>query len=709
MQIPLAFADPVVIEEVSLPLWRELFDALVWPASLSGKSESLTHEDIISAFQRDILSDDLLQAIETIHDLGTREGREAISTMLSDRHIPSGTLPEGLGERELALRLFLVQRNDGALAEVFSRAQIQVQEGTYRRFNDFIGKKPKPVRDLSNKRQALEAAILAHCEQEDLGNHVQLRVFDDDCTYSFQIMRSHHTMTPLAVIAGSAARTKIQYRPVHADFVRYEPTIGRLRITARAASFVGFYQRVFGRILFADETFFDGDPVCSLKVLQQQGRAALDNHSVFGVGRVRMTECAWERGDGERLNLFHPYDCFASIERLNIHLTEGQILQAKFKIQVIDKSTRPVTVTVRVPSRIEVSQVRHESLINEVLGAIGIRNIHATPPEHDLWSLYPWRQPIGAWRDCFGADTDLFATTGILKKILLDSVEAPGHPGAGRILQAEQISSVEYLGVSQTAEIPSRSLSATDLDGLELMVPDFQHHLREVLGITGSVIPWQTDSWFLDLGVLSICEHEFRMIYALRQPPRDATAKIKAVSASIVPVLLLPKGMKDATGITEILLDKALPDRQRVVKDIITLANLENQVPVLLTAPPNARLVVDTRLGIIWFDGIEITGLKPRTHPFRFIQILAQNAPATINKHEVAAQLSASRTDGDQTTRTAKMTAKRLIKAALEAKGLIFEDPFRSENGFYRLVVPAYAPDLPSQSGTEKAFIQTTA
>lgn len=710
MQIPLAFSDPVVIEEVSLPLWRELFDAVGWPTSLSGKGESLTHDDIVSAFHRDTLSGELLYAIESILDLGTPEGRETINTLLADRQILPSTLPQGLGERELALCLFISQRNDGALAEVFARAQIQMQEGSHRRFNDFIGKEPKRIRDLSAKGAELECAILEHCQQEDLGSYVQLRVFDDDDgACRFQIMRSHHTRAPLAVMDGATSRAKIQYRPVHADFLRYEPELGRLRITARAASIVQFYRKIFGRVLFEDEAFFGGKPICSFKVLQEKGRAALENHAVFGVGRVWMTECVWERGDRERLNFFHPYDCFDSIERLEIPLTEGQILQAKFKIQVIERSKRPVTVTVRVPRQIEVSQPKHESLINEVLDAIGIRNIHATAPEYDLWTLYPWRQPVGAWRDCFGASTDFLVTKGILKTTRLDSVVPPGHPGAGRILQVEQISSVEYLGVSKTPEIPSQSLSATDLSGLELIVPAFQNHLREVFDITGGIVPWQTDSWFLDLGVLSICEHEFRMTYALRQPPRDAAAQIRTLSASIAPVLLLPKGMKGATGITEIFLDKALPDRQRVVKDIIIKANLEGQVPALLIAPKNARLVVDTRLGKIWFDRIEITELKPGTQAFRFVVMLAKNCPATVNKYALSEQLSASRTDGDQAARSAKTTASKLIKAALKAKSLGFEDPFKSENGSYRLIVTAYAPDIPSQSETEKALIQTTA
>jgi len=697
MHIPLAFADPVVIEEVSLPLWCELFDALGWPTSLIGKSESLSHDEIVSAFQRDTLSGELLEAFETILNLGTPEGREAINTLLTDRQTLSSILPKDLGERELALRLFLSQRNDGALAEVLSRAQIQIQEGNYRRFNDFIGKEPKCIHRLTAKCAELERAILEHCQQKDLGNHVQLRVFDDeDGACGFQIMRSHHTKAPLAVVDGVPSRAKIQYRPVHADFVRYEPELGRIRITARAASIVQFYSKIFGRILFDDEAFFDVKPICNFKVLQEKGRAALENHGVFGVVRIWMTECVWERGDRERLNFFHPHDCFDSIEKLEIPLSEGRILQAKFKVQVIEKSTRPVTVTVRVPRQIEVSQVKHEELINDVLDTIGIRDVHTAAPEHDLWALYPWRQPISAWRDCFGADTDLLVTKSILKKICLDSIEPPGHPGAGRILQAEQISPVDFLGVSQTPEIPSQSLSATDLDGLELMIPAFQRYLREVLSITGSVLPWQPGSWFLDLGVLSIYEHEFRMIYALRKPPRDAATQIRTLSASTDPVLLLPQGIKDATGIIEILLDKALPNRQRILKDIIIKANLEGQVPALLTAPKNARLVVDARLGKIWFDRVEITELKPGTQAFQFVMILAEKCPVTVNKYDLSAQLSAGRTDGDQTARTAKMAANKVIKAALEENGLSYEDSFRSENGSYRLTVPAHAPNSPS-------------
>src|SRR5690349_11107820 len=103
MQIALALVDPVLVEDVSIPLWRDAFVTLGWPPSLAGKHETLTHEDVLLALRNDAPSEELFQALEALHDFGTAEGRDAINEFLTDRQIPSGLLPDGLGEREFAL------------------------------------------------------------------------------------------------------------------------------------------------------------------------------------------------------------------------------------------------------------------------------------------------------------------------------------------------------------------------------------------------------------------------------------------------------------------------------------------------------------------------------------------------------------------------------------------------------------------------------
>ena len=129
MPLPLAYLDAAVIEEVSLDTWKDVFDFVGWPNSLMASRASFTHENVLQAFQKDDPSDHLLQALETLHSLGTEAGRDAIVTAMSDRRVPLDTLPQNTGEREFALRLFIAQQNNASLADVFARAQMQLQEG----------------------------------------------------------------------------------------------------------------------------------------------------------------------------------------------------------------------------------------------------------------------------------------------------------------------------------------------------------------------------------------------------------------------------------------------------------------------------------------------------------------------------------------------------------------------------------------------------
>ncbi len=118
MQVPLAFIDESVIEEISLSLWRSLFDALGWPESLKAKIASLVHPDVLRYLESEAPDSELLEALDVIHTLGTEAGREAIAAAMADQHVSPDALPDGLGEREAALWLFLRQREDVALAEV---------------------------------------------------------------------------------------------------------------------------------------------------------------------------------------------------------------------------------------------------------------------------------------------------------------------------------------------------------------------------------------------------------------------------------------------------------------------------------------------------------------------------------------------------------------------------------------------------------------
>ena len=59
------------IEEVPLPLWRDAFEMLGWPPSLGDKQATFTHDDVRDAILNDDVADNLLQALEILHTLGT--------------------------------------------------------------------------------------------------------------------------------------------------------------------------------------------------------------------------------------------------------------------------------------------------------------------------------------------------------------------------------------------------------------------------------------------------------------------------------------------------------------------------------------------------------------------------------------------------------------------------------------------------------------
>lgn len=692
MQLPLAFLDAAVVEEVPIDLWRRTFDVVGWPTSLRPRAETFTHGDVLRAFEHDEPTDDLLQFLEVLHTLGTAGGADAIQMALEDQRVSRDVLPLGAGERELAVHLFLAQREDASLADVFARAQVQVHaQGEHRRYDEFLGRAPKGVVQLREKAEALQAATRSYCQTSDLGDHVQVRAFEDDGSYVFQILRSHRTRKPLAVVPGHAARATISYRPVHGDLLRYDAAVGRLRIAVRAASMVAFYRRALGRVLFEDEDFFAGDPVCSLRVLQESGRSVLDRHDVVGVGRARMTECLWERGDRNLIHLRSP-DCFHEIEALQLPLAEGTLLQAKLKLDVIGPSTRPVTVSIRAPSRIELSQPRHEALVERFLRAVGIRGRAGVDGAPTLWSLAPWRHPREVWRSVFERETDQLIERGVLRPTRLDRVSTTDSGEPGRTLDVISIDESTFYGVGGDSAVPSRTLTATDLDGFELQPELLRQLLRSRFGITAASSPWDGHDPVLDLGPVRVGEQRLYLAYAIRRPSAGAGDRLQRRAGGAPAVLLCPSTDVAATETPVALLEHPVPTREEAIRHGITAAGLRDAVPALYIAPEGARLVVDRTRGMVWVDGHHIPGLKPETHPFRFVTILAEAMGRPLESLTIKSALSDARQDEDTVTRVAKTKANRAIRAAMAAAGRAFsDDPFPSAGtGRYRCSLPSF-------------------
>lgn len=688
MQLPLAYLDFAAIAEVSRDLWIEIFDQVGWPPSIPDRA-GFTHDDVLNAIQRDEPTADLLLALEAMHTLGTEAGREAIQRALAAAPQGGGaSIPPDVGEREFAVRLFLGQRTDGRLADVFARAQAEVDDqGGRRRYSEYIAREPRRIRELEARSLRLRDAMAQYCKANDLGEHVQVRAFEDDDAYVFHVIHSHHLKKPLAVMPGQSAHALLEFRPVHGDLLRYDATRGRLRVSARAPSLVQRYRRMLGEALFDDPSFFDSEGVCSLSVLKEKGRRALESHSVAGVGRVWMTECGLDVG--EDFVRIRAADCFNRLEKLG-GLQDAEFVEARLKIQVAATSTRPVTVYIRVPTVIDPSNRRFEPLIDAYLDAIGVRLSSAAVVQGDLWRMHPWRHPAQTWRDVFGKVTDRLVAQGVLVRIRLDAVAHPEHPGAGRVLDVHAIGDGQYHGVSRVPEVPARRLSATDIEGLELMPDELQAYLRGELGLSGPCSGWAGDE-LLDLGELAVGAHTFRLLYAMRQPRVGVGGRARQLAGATRAVLLLPGPRSRAAEVAEVMLSGPIPSRRGLVREVIYACGCETEVAAVHVAPDHVRLVVDDRTKEVWFDGILVPGLRPDGHPYGFVLEMARAGLGIVTSVRIAEALSPNRKD-DQTARGAKAKALKAIRAAVKAAGgAAVGDIFPSAGtGAYRCAIPAH-------------------
>lgn len=96
------------------------------------------------------------------------------------------------------------------------------------------------------------------------------------------------------------------------------------------------------------------------------------------------------------------------------------------------------------------------------------------------------------------------------------------------------------------------------------------------------------------------------------------------------PVLLLPVSVDAEAGMPTAPLGEPLPSLKEVTRAVIAACGLTNKVPAVFTAPEGSRLVVDTRINKIWVDGVEITGLRAGSHPFRLMEALARACPEGV-------------------------------------------------------------------------------
>lgn len=681
--IPLDLFDAIAIEEVSDPLWKRIFDAIGYPVGLNART--FTTKALVDRLNVDGATEELIDLLRTINELGTDDGVEAMKQVADAHTTDLGTITK-CAPRDAAAELWLAQHARPELREVYARVQMQVEaRRSPRSFREYCGRESRRVADWNVLQPRIVAGVRAWCKAKDFGEHVDVRGYVTNGDLQMQVIHGHRIQKPVIVRENDQGRRVIELRPAHCDVIRYDAKGSWLRISPRSTGGGVFdaYRTVLGIALFDDADFFS-PAAYSLRSLQERGQAALDTSP--SVSRARVTDLVWDRGSG--VHRIKSPDCLAEVRAMGLPPTEGDFTEARIAVTMPGRRDARRTIHIKLPNKVDYPRDdAHAVAIGSFLEASGICTTEAPRRSRDLWDLHPWKQTERTWRDAYPEDVDRLVQGQILKSTEFLRVVHPDHPSHGRALTAEA-----GFGVSTDEDIPPRVLTPTDLGGLALDVTPLLAGWRETLGLEGTLRDLG-DGIYL-LGERSFESVRFAIAVLMRQVTDDGALLARRISTAVTHgstiAVLVPTGRKSGTGHADVALDRLCIDAREVWQQVMVATAVGAQVPAIWHAPGNVRLVVDRTRMLVWLDGVPI-GVTPDSGAYRFIAMLAEARNCPVANDVIDAALSPNR--DESSARKVKSAAKKALETSLASAGRSIDADeilVNVRGQGYKLAVPAY-------------------
>ena len=683
--LPAYLHDVRLIEEVALDRWRELFDAVGYPAAL--ESHPLTHASIERVLFAEKVDTALIDALETIEELRSERGRECLVRSADDLGCSRASWPTEFTSGELALHLWIRQFKDDTIAAVLSQARIRAFEtGTRRPHQDFAGKSARRLSyGEAELRTRVQEEAIAWLRVNERGNYAEVKCYVRGDDTVFQVIHAEPIKSELAIVDGE--RAAIRFHPAHADLIRYDAAEGRLRVSARSLRLVDAYRRIFGAALFDEVDFFSGAVECTLRPLQERGRDAL--RTTAGVLRVRLLELTWHRG-GARHRIRSADDCFDEVEQLKLPIHEGTLTEAKLEFSfLIGQRVERRTVSIRTPNRIAYRPDRFEDRIEHFLKSSGIRV--RTPPKasRDFWSVAATPHPEAAWRDALGRQMNWFMRAALLRDCRLDVLYPPG---ASPLVVTEH--GDELVGLSEDG-LETRRLSATEVQGLVFEAERFAERVAEALRLSGPRREVYGGDGAWDVGAREfsgVRVHVFLLVRRPAPPHHLLAQRLQEIAGNARLALIVPPGCTTAAGLPEVAWSDGPEPLAELPVAFIRHLRLEAHASAVEQASPDALLIVDRRQGAAFYGGVPLA-FPAESHPFKFLSRLAEAAGSVVSTGELNKALSPM--GGPKTARDARKRLEEGFRRSFRNVNREEECPdlkkvVVTRNGGYALCVPSF-------------------
>lgn len=675
--LPTGFHDVTALMEVAPSTWRRVLDSAGEVGRMAG--DEMTHDGLWQSLTTDPPGQELLDALDVIVELGTDAGRDLLLQAADDQQLDLQA--NGEPARELAARVWIQSRTATTFAEVLVRARVNPsQAGDARTYREFVG--GNSARRGSVDRQELLDAVKKWCDENGKSEAVEAYSYELDGEWRCEILRGEALKRVVEIRDGRPSI--LDFRPAAADHIRYDPETGRLGIATRSPRLLQMYRNVLGSLLANATDHFSGENICSLRPLQQHGRALFERHRVPGILHVDVVELRWRRGDRDKIWV-RGRDCFTLLHDLGARLNEGELVEARLSVSFAGGGRRG-NVSLKVPNRIDIKAGAHEALVERLLDEAGVRGVFGEDDEpRDHWSLHPWRMTERDWRRHVRTDFDRLLRQKTLRPAHLDASTHPDHPAAVGALDIEAANASTIVGTSEDPAIGLRTLTSSDVAGYELDVERVAGEIAAALELDGVVAEIATGVWSLGRRSLSSTV-TLAVFIAMRRPSGDAGSVIRDAGRGARSLLLVPRGCSSEIEIPQLPCFVPSGPYEGLIGAAVEQLELRDEV-----APPvwiRDDLILDPSRGTAWYRRVELTKLRVDTHPFTFAIAVAQAGGRLVKKEDLNALLSRARGDED-VAKKAKSDFITAVKASFDAAGLEcpadISQVFVSRSGGYAL------------------------
>lgn len=655
--LPTGFHDVTALMEVEPATWRRVLDAAGETARLAGTD--VTHAGLWGSLTTTAPGDELLDALDVIVALGTDEGRDLLQQAADDQQLDLQA--DGEPARELAARVWIESRTATKYAEILVRARVNSHEaGHTRTYREFVGEKPRPGGKLD--RVGLLAAVKNWCEENGKSEAVEAYAYELDGEWRCEVLRGEAVKRVVEIRDGRPSI--LDFRPAAADHIRYDPETGRLGIATRSPRLLQMYREVLGSLLANDDGFFSGENICTLRPLQERGRELFDHHRIPGVLHVDVVELRWRRGDRDKIWV-RGRDCFQVLHDLGARLNEGELVEARLVISFAGGGRRG-HVSLKAPSRIQIHAGANEALVERLLDEVGIRGVFDDLGRpRDFWSLYPWRMSEQEWRQHLGTHFDRLVREHRLRPVHLDVSTHPDHPAARGALDVEAVSTSTVVGTSADPAIGMRTLTTSDVTGYEIDVSRNAGDIATALELDGAASEIRSGVW--SLGRRSFSPTLTLAVFlATRSPSAEVASAIREAGKGARTALLIPRGCASSLDLPQAPCALLTGPHDTLLGELVELLGVQDEVPPQTWLRED--LILDRKRGTAWYRRVELTKLRPDTHPFMFAVAVAEAGGRVVKKETLNSLLSKARNDED-VAKKAKADFIAAVKASFEAVG----------------------------------------